>query len=200
MPRVEERKRNRAGKPRSCGRCRAEILPGETYYLWKFRYGGERTNCYRHRPRQSELTQSIMGEVYSAIESAQDQLPNVDNLDDLRTLIEEVSTEVTRIADQYREAAEPFQGGGIAGERADELDSWGSELEAFDPDEPDVDDAKAEIEAQMLADGFSRDDEAEWISVYEARAQEDTALLGVTEEALDTARGEAEELLAGCPV
>ena len=42
MPRVNQRKKNKAGAERKCGRCGKTIQPGDLYYTWSFRYGGAR--------------------------------------------------------------------------------------------------------------------------------------------------------------
>ena len=83
MPRVTTRTKNRGGRDRHCGRCGEVIKPGEKYYTWAFRYGGSRFNCYRHHPRQSELTQSKMSGVYAAIESAQDAIAAAETVERL---------------------------------------------------------------------------------------------------------------------
>lgn len=139
MPRVNEKRKNAGGKERRCGRCSKTILPGERYFSWSFRYGGTHYRCAEHRPRQSELTQSLMADVYLAVEDAQDALPTVDNVDDIRSLVEPVSEVVAGVVDQYREAAEAFGGQGENAERADELEDWQNDLESFYPDEPDED-------------------------------------------------------------
>lgn len=162
MPRVKTVKKNRAGAVRFCGRCRAEILPGDTYYRWSFRYGGTHYRCQAHRPRPSELTQSLMSGVYAAQEHASDQMAAAETVEDVKALVEEVATACEEVMEQYRDAAEPFGGAGENAERADELEGWHGELEGFYPNEPDDDDddeAKADAveaarnEAQELIDG-----------------------------------------------
>lgn len=162
MPRVHTRTKSRRGAERRCGRCGEPILPGETYFTWSFRYGGQRFNCHRHRPRQSELTQSLMGDVYAAIESAEDQLPGCEVISDIAALVEEVAGAAREVADQYEQAAEPFGGQGENQDRADELGGWADDLESFQPDEPSEDDSDAVVaetlerardEAQELLNG-----------------------------------------------
>jgi hypothetical protein len=138
MPRVNTQKKSTRGKDIRCGRCGAEIVPGEDYFKWSFRYGGTRTNCYRHRPRPSELTQSKLSEVYAAVESAEDALKGEGlTVSDIQEAVGEVAEVVEEVAGEYEEAAEPFNYQGEHQERADELRDWGSELEGFYPDESD---------------------------------------------------------------
>ncbi len=139
MPRVLTKTKNRAGAERACGTCRHVIQPGEKYLSWSFRYGGTHYRCTQHPPRPSELTQSLMGGVYAAVESAQDELPTAPEAEAIRALVESVAESVAEVIEQYREAAEPFGGQGENAERADELEGWQSDLEGFDPDEPDED-------------------------------------------------------------
>lgn len=201
MPRVYQKTKSARGATRTCGRCGATIKPGDLYFQWSFRYGGTHYRCAQHRPRQSELTQSKMATVYEAIESATDQLDKgATTVDEVRELVQGVAETVQEVAEEYREAAEPFGGAGENADRADELEGWASELEDFDPDEPESEVDTDAIEAQMRADGFSPDDEAEWTSVLDARTQEAEAEDTAGDEAVEAAREQAHELLGGCPL
>jgi hypothetical protein len=126
MPRVQIKKKNRAGATRSCGRCQREIQPGEEYRSWSFRYGGTHYRCIRPEcaPRRSELTQSLMGEVYDAIETAEADIRGAESAEEISDALTTVSEVKEDIASQYREAAEPFGGAGENAERADELEGW----------------------------------------------------------------------------
>src|SRR4051812_45919680 len=99
MPRVNTQTKSARGATRHCARCGAEIKPGERYYSWSFRYGGTRYNCGRHSPRPSELTQSLMSDVYAAQERASDSLLDAETIEDIKSFVEEV-------ADAAREVAE----------------------------------------------------------------------------------------------
>jgi hypothetical protein len=130
MPRVLEKTKNRAGAERSCGRCGKVIQPGERYLSWSFRYGGTYYRCIEHPPKPSDLTQSKMSGVYAAIESAEVDLPKTE-MDELDDLIHGVGETAQEVADEYREAAEPFGGEGENAERADELEGFADELLSF---------------------------------------------------------------------
>jgi hypothetical protein len=138
MPRVNTQKKSTRGKDIRCGRCGADIVPGEEYFKWSFRYGGTRTNCHLHRPRPSELTQSKLSGIYAAVESAEDTLKSEGlTVADIHEAVGQVAEVTEEVASEYEEAAEPFNYQGEHQERADELRDWGSELEGFYPDESD---------------------------------------------------------------
>lgn len=210
MPRVYTKTKSSRGAERRCSRCGQPIKPGETYYEWAFRYGGTRRNCFRHRPRQSELTQSAMGDIYSAVENAQDQMPNATTYDEIKELVESVATAVQEVVDQYREADEAFGGHGAteSAQRADELEGWQQDLESWEPsvtldDDDDADDRQERVKAKMREDGFSEDDEAEWISVLETRMaeeDEDSEAAQQRADTLEQMRDEANEAIDGCPI
>lgn len=202
MAKVLTRKKSQAGADRHCDRCGRWITPGETYYTWSFRYGGSRFACKEHYPRQSETTQSIMAEVYSAMESVEDQLNGTETIEDVTALVEEVASAAEEIASQYREAAEPFGGGGENGDRADQLEGWASELQNFSPEETSGNEEEQveKIKDQMRSDGFSEDDEAEWTSVLDARVLELEDETDEIPQALLDAREAASELLNECPI
>lgn len=162
MPRVRRQKASGRAQ-RVCGAlgCGKEIPKGEEYYTWSFRYGGRQVRCLDHPPRPSDLTQSRMGEVYTAIEEAEKRLVDetFDSVEDVKGVIEEVATVAREVADAYREAAENFGGGGPNAERADELEVWVDELENFEPDEPEESEfneeqarekAREEVAAEMI--------------------------------------------------
>lgn len=141
MPRVTVARKNRAGHERSCGRCQQPIEPGQQYRQWSFRYGGTHYRCMRPgcAPRRSELTQSKMGTVYSAVEAAEDELDNGKlDTEAIEALVtEQVAEAVREVAEEYREADEAFGGMGAteSSERADELEGWADDLESFAAEE-----------------------------------------------------------------
>lgn len=122
---------------------------------WSFRYGGTHRRCMAHPPKRSELTQSLMSGVYAAIEDAETMLPEAINIDDLRSIQEQVADAGREVVDQYREAAENFGGAGENAERADELEGWVEEVECIDFDEPEqeeFDEGEHEEEAKERSD------------------------------------------------
>jgi hypothetical protein len=155
---VKQRTARASKKSRPCGKCHEQILPEQEYYSWAFRYGGRH---FRHvacgYPPRSALTQSKIGEVYAAIESAEDELRAVLESgvavgaeDEVHAILELVGEEAARIAEEYRDAAENFGGAGENAERADELESYARECDGFSPtcDVPEVEEGEeADTEA-----------------------------------------------------
>jgi ABC-type transporter Mla subunit MlaD len=154
MPRVYSPKKNRSGKSLACGRCSRTIEPGETYYWWKFRYGGKQVRCGDHYPRPSELTQSKLSQVYAAVEGAEDALGDAKTVDEVTGALETAAGEVRDVADEYREAAEAMgDAGSEHEERADAVEEFADALEQFDPDlddEPEEDESEEEAQARVL--------------------------------------------------
>lgn len=154
MPRVVTRTKSARGAERRCGRigCGKVIQEGERYHTFGFRYGGTHYRCEPHYPRQSELTQSKMADVYAAIEDAEDALGKAATVEDVTGMVGAVAEQVDTTAEEYREAAEPFGGQGDNAERADELEGWSSDLQAFYPDD-DSDVEAARDEAREMLGG-----------------------------------------------
>lgn len=118
----------------TCSKCGQDILPGQDRYEWSFRYGGTyRRHVACGMPRQSELTLSKMAQVYAAQEDVEDLLMKDDwTEDDVRDALENAAAEVDTVVDEYREAAENFGGQGENADRADELESYSSDLQQVD--------------------------------------------------------------------
>lgn len=121
------------------------IKKGDTYYSWKFRYGGE----YKSKtpPKPSQLTQSKWAAVYAAREMIE-EWDERSSADDLATLISDAAGTVDECASEYEESAEAMGGAGEQmREWAEQLQSLSSELEdlqsrAADIEEPsDTEDA-----------------------------------------------------------
>ena len=75
---------------------------GETYFWFKFRYGGK--NFSRTRPRNSQLTQSeFYGFIYSFVEAIQDYYLEEDEGSVLEGQIEEWTAELQEHADEIEE-------------------------------------------------------------------------------------------------
>src|SRR5262245_3074105 len=109
MPRVHTKTKSTRGRTYTCEKCGQPILPGHSYHTWSFRYGGAR---FQHSacgyPLRSQLTQSKMSTVYSAMEGVQDGLAKLTSLEDIETEVQTLAETVREIEEEYREAAEPF--------------------------------------------------------------------------------------------
>lgn len=152
MPRVSAKKKNKAGEPYACDRCTEKIVAGQGYYEWSFRYGGTHRQHTSHgAPKASQLTQSKMSAAYAAIESAEDSIAGADNVEDIRSALEECASEIENVKDEYQESRdnmpEALQDGPTGeeiGEKVEALESFAGELsdaasnlEEFGEEEPD---------------------------------------------------------------
>ncbi len=139
MPRVTHVKSARKDNP--------VCKKGESYYWWKFRYGGKRYSLTR--PRPSQLTQSAYyGGIRSLVEQIEDT--EVNDNDDFTSLRDEISSELETIGSECQENLDnmPEQlqyapTGELLQERIDACENAQSEVdgvEEFDEEEPDIDD------------------------------------------------------------
>ena len=139
MPRVQHVKKARKDNPV----CKA----GESYYWWKFRYGGKRFSLTR--PRPSQLTQSAY---FGGIRALGEQIEDteVNDNDDFTSLRDEVASELQTIGsecqenlDNMPESLQYSPTGELLQERIDACENASSEVESvdeFDEEEPDIDD------------------------------------------------------------
>ena len=142
---------------------------GESYYWWKFRFGGKHYS--KTAPRPSQLTQSdYLSSAYGFQEQIEDMKVEDDNLEDVagelrsvadevRTLGEEQEEKIGNMPDSLQESdtAQMLQGRAEACEAlAGELESAADEIEdLIDPD-VDVDDpaAAGADQAQSILGGI----------------------------------------------
>jgi hypothetical protein len=148
MPRVETKLANRGGtKEKRCeaNPCRMTdakgepdrlVRAGQRYHTWSFRYAGTH---YMHAdcgyPKPSQLTNSKMSTVLSAVESAEAEINAIDNVEELPSpedVLGPVAEAAREVAEEYRESGEAM---GAAGsemeEHADELEAFADDLESF---------------------------------------------------------------------
>lgn len=132
MPRVHFVKKARKANKE------AGIEKGDSYYWWKFRYGGKRVS--KTRPQQSQLTQSGF---LSAMYGLQEEyaLLSADNLEDAESTAErlgEMASEVRELGEECSSKADnmecSFSGGSptidMLRERADACEMIADELES----------------------------------------------------------------------
>lgn len=129
---------------------------GESYYWWKFRYGGKRYS--KTRPRQSQLTQSAyFGTVYSLQEEVEDapvlEAADIESLrDSIQSQVEDLSQESQDSLDNMPDQLQYSPTGELLQERVDACDYAVSDLEnievefEFDEDEPAPEDFEDEVE------------------------------------------------------
>jgi hypothetical protein len=89
MPRVNYVKKARKDNP--------VAKKGESYYWWKFRYGGKRYS--KERPKQSQLTQSPY---YAALYDLQDEISEYDcaAYEDFECFVEDIKSQLSELADE----------------------------------------------------------------------------------------------------
>lgn len=120
----------------------ADIKVGDSYYWWKFRFGGKHYS--KTPPKQSQLTQSAFYSTLYDIQERAGDLPADDGLpserdsivSDLEDLKSECESSLENVPDSLKEAPT----GQLLQERIDALDSAIGELEGIDmDDEPNED-------------------------------------------------------------
>ena len=142
MPRVTHVKKARKDNP--------VCKKGESYYWWKFRYGGKRYSLTR--PRASQLTQSAyFSTLYSIQEMVEDWSGEADDMegfiDEVRDQITELRDETQGSLDNMPESLQYSPTGELLQERVDALENAESELDCideFDAEEPEEDDFDSE--------------------------------------------------------
>ena len=150
MPRVTFVKKARKDNP-VCKR-------GESYFWWKFRYGGKRYSLTR--PRPSQLTQSAyFGTIYGMQEGIEDY--SVEDVDDFETLKEDITSQVDDLRDETQGSLDNMPDslqysptGEMLQERIDALENIESEIDCIE---------EFEFEAEDFEEGDDDDDDAEEI-------------------------------------
>jgi len=141
MPRVTFVKKARKDNP--------VCKKGQSYYWWKFRYGGKRYSLTP--PKQSQLTQSAyFGTLYSIQEEVEGYTLEEHSdwegmLDDIKGQLEELQSETQDSLDNMPEQLQYAPTGELLQERIDALDSAISDIDCLDePEEPDDEDYERE--------------------------------------------------------
>lgn len=110
------------------------VKKGESYYWWKFRYGGKHMS--RTAPKQSQLTQSsFLSGLYSIqedIESLTTDDLDQSTIDDLVGRLEELRDEAQDSLDNMPEQLQEGDVGQMLQERVDNVEDAISELEGLD--------------------------------------------------------------------
>lgn len=126
--------------PGKCEKCGVELTKGDAYRWFKvgFRSRYKRIRCMKPEctPTMAERESSMMAGVYEAQDEVAGQLraAAVGDLDAIRTAMEDYSSAVEEVAQQYHDAAEAFGGQGENEERAEILDDTVSEIQSIEID------------------------------------------------------------------
>lgn len=87
----------------TCAGCGVEIKAGDPYQWIKFRFGGRKVRCGTCKFKDSDLTQSeFLSKVYE-LNDRITGLSDLDNLDDLRSEVEDIAAEYEALADECYE-------------------------------------------------------------------------------------------------
>lgn len=167
MPRVTYVKKARKAQPRF------GISVGDSYYWWKFRFGGKRVS--KTYPKQSQLTQSeFLGTMYD-IKDKIDEL----EFDNLETGVQEIIDELRELGDEQAdkiynmpESLQESPTAELLQERCDYCCEMADELEAVD--------IEPEVEEEPEEDDFDDNEEYE-----EAHSDWEDEVERVKEEVLD---------------
>jgi len=143
MPRLNHVKSARKDNP--------VVKKGESYYWWKFRFGGKHYS--KERPARSRLTQSSFNAWLWDLEDLfiPKLLKSVDSLEsDIQDLVTSIEDQHAELEDSFGNIPEQLQDSSPAGEilreRMDALEAWINELEGleYEPDEDFNDEEKQE--------------------------------------------------------
>lgn len=152
MPRVTFVKKARKDNP--------VAKAGESYYWWKFRYGGKRYS--KTPPRPSQLTQSeYYGTIRALAEQTEDS--NVEGAEDIELMIESTRSDIEELQqetqdklDNMPENLQYSPTGELLQERVDALEGAVSDLDSIDYefhfDEDDFDEDGYDSEEEMEED------------------------------------------------
>lgn len=152
-----------------------DIKKDESYYWWKFRFGGRRVS--KTKPKPSQLTQSeFLGNIYGLRESNE----SVPDYDDLESSVESIKQELETWRDEQEEKKnnmpenlQESSTGELLQERYDALDSAISELDGLDfeidEDEGKPDGEETEDNKEQRIEDLKREKAEEiWGQVTEA--------------------------------
>lgn len=121
------------------------VKKGESYWWWKFRFGGKQYS--KDKPRRSQLTQSaFLGQMYEiedrvslmgfeGQDDAEGQIEEV--VGDLQNLMEEVQESLDNMPEHLQETS---SSGELLTERLENVQEFMDELEAVDLEIEDLDD------------------------------------------------------------
>lgn len=126
-----------------------DIKAGDSYYWWKFRYGGKRYS--KTYPKRSELTQSAF---YSQLYDLEDRISDFSpsGADDFNSFKEEIKDEIEEMKSQCEESLENIpeslregNSGTLLQERIDALDEWYNDIDNVEDCEIDEDEIRQDI-------------------------------------------------------
>lgn len=129
---------------------RAGIEVGDSYYWWKFRYGGKQVS--KTPPKRSQLTQSsFLAQLYDLEDGIEEQLQGASDQDELRSMVEDIAAEIQNLCEEARDSLEAMpeqlqdgDTGELLQSRIDACEEWADEVESIDVDDEDTADDVAQ--------------------------------------------------------
>jgi hypothetical protein len=187
MPRVTHVKKARKAIPS------AGIEIGDSYYWWKFGFGGKRIS--KTYPKQSQLTQS---EFLSTLYDLQERLDEVTMesefeefkqtlMDDIQTLRDETEEKLNNMPDQLQQA----DTGQLLQDRIDALDQWIGDIDNVET-EIDEDEFEASEEFEDFFDPDSEESRESQKERYDEQVREEK------EQWIDSKKQEIVEEFQNC--
>lgn len=129
---------------------------GESYYWWKFRFGGKQYS--KTEPRQSQLTGSeFLSQMYSFGETIGDLKP--ENMEELRSEVENMTEEIRALGEECTEkqynmpdSLQDSETGQLLENRNEECENMASELESIEMEDIDEEELKTEAKDELEGD------------------------------------------------
>jgi hypothetical protein len=187
------------------------VKKGESYYWWKFRFGGKRFS--KTRPRPSQLTPSDkLSRIYAAQEAIEDtEIPQASDSDSPKDLADAVrdvaqawrdqAEELRSVAEEYEESAsnmeEYFQGSSQVDEIREKGEQVGSDADEADSQADAIDSIADDIENIEVADEPEHTEEC--AKAATESEGDPVCTCGADEEETDDWRDEAEGKLSEIP-
>lgn len=146
MPRVHHVKKARKDHPQY------GIKKGESYYWWKFRFGGKQVS--KTHPKRSQLTQSsFLSQLWDIEDGISERFVGLDSSEDIELAKEELLENIEELKDECQESLNnmPYHlqdtsdAGTTLQERIDGLDGWVDELNSIDMNNEDLESLIEEI-------------------------------------------------------
>ena len=175
MPRVHFVKSARKAIPEY------DIKVGDSYYHWKFRYGGKRVS--KTYPKPSQLTQSYYLQQLYDIQDRVQSLSNLTDADDLQTEFDNIKSELENLRDEQQSSLdnmpehlqESSSSGQMLQERIETLENAINDFDGIDVsdyDEMSDDEAKQEIMDERGLDEGDDEDEDEINAITDEEIEE----------------------------
>lgn len=181
MPKVTLKTKSARGKTYTCTKCHEPILPGTKYYVWSFRYGGDR---FQHEgcgfPRRGQLTQSKLAALYDALDDF--DVSACDEPSDIAEAMRSVAETAREIGQEYQDAVDAMNMSGAGTENeekaeslesfADEVESEADEIEGEEWEWDKPEDAADDVQPTEESVDLNGDTRTEWLVTLRDRAQE----------------------------